>query len=114
MKKAKAKALTKAERAERRKRMAAAVAGGASASEAAKQFGASANTVYSACREYKVVILSTVHADTLTLIARLQNTDDTHEQIAADFGVTRQQVTALLNRCREAGIVFDRKKKKQG
>jgi hypothetical protein len=115
--------LSYAERAARRKEIAAFVAAGATTAEAAAKFGVSRGRAWAACRENGVTLpaaeTQTTAPATYQIIAALCAGGETLTSIAARHAVTKQRVSEIYSACRAAGIPVRRrtrgaKKRKTG
>ena len=96
--------------------------------DACSKFQVSPSTVYSACYQHEVTLtrlnawtepevrVDKIAAKTLTIIARLQNTTQSYQRIADDFGIKWQAVQDVAKRAVQAGIRLPsrgQKRKKQ-
>jgi transposase-like protein len=95
------------ERAERRRKMAEEVKGGATLAEAAAKFGMSSAVARRACRDHGVEIPKTERQPvprTMQILAALLYTKKGFARIAREFGVTRQRVEAISKAAAANGI----------
>lgn len=102
-------------RADRRKKIADLVSGGATTSEACREFGVSWVTVYEACREHGVVAprrnrkpsgLPRRPSMTYLVLAELLRGRATQAEIASKLGVSKQVVSWTAKEAASAGIEF--------
>lgn len=98
--------MTHPERAARRKKIAAFVAGGGTVQDAVRTFGLSYSQVQKACWENGTDIpaVKPIKRTTFQIIAALCTTDESLAKIAARFGISKQRVGQVYHTCRAAGI----------
>lgn len=101
------------QRRERRKGMAEAIRSGKTISEVCKEYETSPGTVVFACKENGVRNVNSryeIRLPTYQIVASLQNTDKTLEEIATEFNLSKQRVGQILQQARKAGIKFPNRK----
>lgn len=94
----------------RRSEMADLLKQGMSHVEIAKKFGVSPSTVYVAGQEHGI-ITSRVKASTYSIIGRLFDRGATFQEIGNEFGVSRQFVHQIYERCLKGGIPVPKRSK---
>lgn len=96
------------EKAARRERAVAAVRAGVPVAEAAEAEGLRASTLYLYCQEAGVrpprKVMSPLRDTSYRVLARLWDLSLTQQEIAAEFGVTKQAVSSIYRKARAAGI----------
>lgn len=88
------------------KRIIACIHDGLTEREAARKLGVSLGTLRFYCQQSGLTFAHAhrIPSSTYTIIARLCQTDETFSSIAREFGITRQRVYQVYERCRKEGI----------
>ena len=108
--------MTHEERRERRKQLSAAVAGGMSVPQAAREFGMGCKYAYLACIEFGGLpdgYAKIIHPSSMQILAKLLNTNESISEIARQCKLTHQRISKIYRLAIEAGIKFPHRKTKK-
>ena len=101
--------MTHKERRQVRATLAQLLSKGAQVADLCEQFNVSGHTVHRAAEEFGVEVRTDVHTNdlgvnTYNIIADLVMTDLSLSVLATRYKVSRQRVSQILHRCKQAGI----------